>query len=99
MSFTFTVFVSKPIEDTTKLVGKLFTVIVNSPLSSETIPLEVFPFSTTFMYGKPSPVESVTFPFIVCAINPNGSINIKAIVQNCNKYFCFINKLLVNKYV
>ncbi len=87
--FTFTVFVSKPIEDITKVVGKLFNVIENSPLSSETTPLEV-PFSTTFMYGNPSPDTSVTFPLTVWATIVNGNNNNKENSKNFCKFFCFI---------
>ena len=45
---TFTSFVLKPIEDTTIVTGKLFTVKLNSPASLVVVPV-VVPFTRTFM--------------------------------------------------
>ncbi|CAI8410732.1 MAG: Uncharacterised protein [Polaribacter sejongensis] len=82
--------VSNPIEDTVNAVGKLNTLIENSPASSDVVPLEEFPFSTIFTKGKAAPDESVTLPFIVCATIVSGNNIKKDTTKKLNNFLLFI---------
>ena len=94
---TFTSFVSKPIEEKTKVTGKEATVKLNSPLSLVYTPTDV-PLTVTDTAGIDSPkVVLFTFPLIVtdCAFKVKQKKQDSSSNNNALVFFGIVKSFLV----